>query len=627
MPLNNLSERGEQENDLNPLAEQLFQTDPLREDIYCSGKIHIYSEIYDRSKPVWIHFAGAGMPQHGAGTLTSRSGFNIISITCAGSDWYQYPDVPAAKSTLAAAIRSFPAVYILGASMGAYGALHWSGELAPKAVMAYSPQAFIGPDRPDGDDRWDDSRVRIEAGYGFPHDDLGRNLCRKARLIVAYDPHDMDARHVQAIEAIRPVDHFRFPFAGHATIGVVARAGMVTAIMRDIMEDRIDVRRWQRTLRSRPTDGSRIINILKHREQRRRPAPPALIRALNRSTLPTAWSGIVPLMRAAMRARLGDQAVQLALRILDQDSFIRSDAYVRDITRLAPFLEAEGRSRSFARRLLDLAGTISPPRADGEEETLIAEIAREMGQERGHAVRMGRALAQARFRKRRSNLLLAAAQILVTAGYREEALGPALAVNTTLTVWDNSNAMAGRLLLTLGRPDEAAAAARRAIAFDPSDYAAHRILGEIHEQAGEWTGSVEVWRAAIVRGADRARSTYNLVRALLRAGRPAEALDAAADDGSPGLDRLRAQCQQRLGEFGSAAEIYRKLLAAAPGDGSLHHGLGECLAQLGLLDEAQAAARAAVALAPQQPRFARQLAAIERRMAQRERPAGKAPGR
>lgn len=157
-------------------------------------------------------------------------------------------------------------------------------------------------------------------------------------------------------------------------------------------------------------------------------------------------------------------------------------------------------------------------------------IAREMGQERGHAVRMGRALAQARFRKRRSNLLLAAAQILVNAGYREEAPGPALAVNTTLTVWDNSNAMAGRLLLTLDRPDEAAAAARRAIAFDPSDYAAHRILGEIHEQAGEWT-------------------------------------------------------------------------------------------------EAQAAARTAVALAPQQPRFARQLVAIERRMAQKERPAAKAPGR
>ncbi|WNO54678.1 tetratricopeptide repeat-containing sulfotransferase family protein [Stakelama saccharophila] len=91
----------------------------------------------------------------------------------------------------------------------------------------------------------------------------------------------------------------------------------------------------------------------------------------------------------------------------------------------------------------------------------------------------------------------------------------------------------------------------------------------------------------------------NLARALIAAGRPAEAAEACATDmGDPRLMRLRAYALQQIGAPAAAADLYRAVLAAHRHDFESWNNLGNCLSALGDTAAAVAAFENGVAANP-----------------------------
>jgi Flp pilus assembly protein TadD len=70
---------------------------------------------------------------------------------------------------------------------------------------------------------------------------------------------------------------------------------------------------------------------------------------------------------------------------------------------------------------------------------------------------------------------------------------------------------------------------------------------------------------------------------------------------------------QRLGEFAAASASLERLIALTPDDAVAHHALSGMFERLGRDADAAAAARKAVTLEPDNPRFSARLEAIEAR--------------
>lgn len=156
------------------------------------------------------------------------------------------------------------------------------------------------------------------------------------------------------------------------------------------------------------------------------------------------------------------------------------------------------------------------------------------------------------------------------------------------------------LAMNEGRLDAAAATmATRA----PDDPVALRLRGEIAWRQGDMAAALDhAGRAvALAPGFDLAREF--LIRLLLQANRPAEALDHAETLGrspiaNPGYALLKASVLVRLGEQAPAGEIYERLLAEAPDQPQVWQNLGHVLKTTGQQARAIEAYREAVSRQP-----------------------------
>lgn len=173
-------------------------------------------------------------------------------------------------------------------------------------------------------------------------------------------------------------------------------------------------------------------------------------------------------------------------------------------------------------------------------------------------------------------------------------------------------------LLDLGRPAEAEAAARQAVAAEPGSAAALRVLAlalsEQHRTHEAW----EVARAAVQLEPDNSRGLIILAEAYHEAGDRRQAL-AAADAavrcaphhwatyytrGHVRLDGTKRAAQEALTDLLQARQL-------APHLGSTHNVLGMCYDDLGRRREAQAAYEEALRLDPTDATAMNNLAALE----------------
>ena len=140
----------------------------------------------------------------------------------------------------------------------------------------------------------------------------------------------------------------------------------------------------------------------------------------------------------------------------------------------------------------------------------------------------------------------------------------------------------------------------------PRSARSHRELALVYSDLGLHERAIAELRLALAILPDEAINLYDLGNVLLRAGRPAEAIDAyrrslAQDAGLvPAMTNL-GNAYSAAGDEPSAELWFRAGLARAPRAFDLHVNLANSLMRQGRLEEAEPEYRVALALAPEDP--------------------------
>lgn len=151
----------------------------------------------------------------------------------------------------------------------------------------------------------------------------------------------------------------------------------------------------------------------------------------------------------------------------------------------------------------------------------------------------------------------------------EAALRKAISIDAVGST--NARVLLARALVQMGRRDAARAALEEAIAANPNRAEAHRLLGSLLDEAGDFAGAEARYREALRLDPDDRRLAYAHAFALGKLGRYDEALaafealvarhpDFYEAVGAIGVLRLQR------GERDRAAECFRKVLDLHPGD-------------------------------------------------------------
>jgi tetratricopeptide (TPR) repeat protein len=159
----------------------------------------------------------------------------------------------------------------------------------------------------------------------------------------------------------------------------------------------------------------------------------------------------------------------------------------------------------------------------------------------------------------------------------------------------------GRIAAIEGRPDEAEAAYRRALAFDPHDTEARNALGLLHESRGRHEEALEEFRRVVEVDPDFAEAHNNMGAVLRSLGRDDEAAEAfrkaiALDPKAPGAYNNLAVLLEDRGDYGEAESLLREALKRAPKEAGIHSNLGGLLHLAGRDGEALAELQRATAL-------------------------------
>ena len=152
------------------------------------------------------------------------------------------------------------------------------------------------------------------------------------------------------------------------------------------------------------------------------------------------------------------------------------------------------------------------------------------------------------------------------AGEREvstSAFEAALAIDSTHV---KSLLNLGRVLLELGRPEDALVRVETALALDPELADAHRVMGRVRTELGQSDEAAGSFRKAITLDENDSWSMNNLALVLIRQGRYEEALGPLAratelrSDVATFHNNLGVALE-RTGHYVAAAESYRTVLA------------------------------------------------------------------
>jgi tetratricopeptide (TPR) repeat protein len=146
-----------------------------------------------------------------------------------------------------------------------------------------------------------------------------------------------------------------------------------------------------------------------------------------------------------------------------------------------------------------------------------------------------------------------------------------------------------------GARREAEAAAAR----EPDNVELRAFAGLVAAQSGDPAAAIPHFRRVLEAAPDDAPTRLNLAAALLETASLDEAGAVCAGGGDdPRLLRIAAFVHQQQGRLEAAAEAYRVVLGAFPGDWESFNNLGNVRAALGDLDGAIAAFQQAIAIRP-----------------------------
>ncbi len=167
----------------------------------------------------------------------------------------------------------------------------------------------------------------------------------------------------------------------------------------------------------------------------------------------------------------------------------------------------------------------------------------------------------------------------------------------------NPDLLAAAEALQAGKPRDAEPALRRALAENPADVAALRMLAETASRLGHYDDAEEMLARCVAAAPDfaGARHTYALV--LYEQNKAADAIGhleylLAAAPGEAKYLALLAACHAFVGEYERAIEILQRVLAEHPGQPNLWVTYGQALRITGRRGQAVAAFRRALSVKP-----------------------------
>ena len=178
----------------------------------------------------------------------------------------------------------------------------------------------------------------------------------------------------------------------------------------------------------------------------------------------------------------------------------------------------------------------------------------------------------------------------------------------------------GVALAQQNRREEAIAVFREAIAESPDSAATQSNLGAALAEAGRFSEALPHCRRAVELRRDSIDYQANLVACLLRLERTAEATDAAERlvelDPRPERIRTLAACLMSADRHHQAGDVLQQLLSREPDDAANWFALSEAFEKSGREEQAIAACRRALEIAPDHPRAGIVLAQLLLRSAQ-----------
>ena len=216
---------------VQPEPEPLFQSADLRiwrvgghHDAFC---VVTFDSFTDRRT--------LDRPGFGEGFFRNR-GTDAIHVISRENDWYQYPEMPAAMAAVHAATRRYGRVVTYGSSMGAYAALRFGGWAGADCALALSPQFSIDPRVARFEGRWQEASDRFrplwETTLPFPV---------LPEAYVAFDPLDLDRRHMALLQAHCACTPIPLPGAGHPVGGFLVELGLLEPLIVDACRGAVDV--------------------------------------------------------------------------------------------------------------------------------------------------------------------------------------------------------------------------------------------------------------------------------------------------------------------------------------------------------------------------------------------------
>jgi Flp pilus assembly protein TadD len=176
----------------------------------------------------------------------------------------------------------------------------------------------------------------------------------------------------------------------------------------------------------------------------------------------------------------------------------------------------------------------------------------------------------------------------------------------------------GAALIDLGRPAEALAHLRKAVAQDPGDSLAHCLIAHAQLQLNKPREALEAATAAAAADPENATPHRLMAIAFAKLGRKPQAKAAALeacrlDPHEPLAHIVLSAALQTTGDEAGALAAARHAVELDPAMGDAHNQVGLIMLAHRRLPEAQAAFRAALALNPEHPQAINNLAVVYQR--------------
>lgn len=164
------------------------------------------------------------------------NGIDAIHFVPRNNDWYQYPEIDEACRRVRELTATYPHVVAYGQSMGGYGAIRLGRRVGAQVALAISPQFSIDPTVADFEPRWagDAARINFQIERNAGHDFV-------AKAYIVYDPHDLDAKHIELYRPHTEIVDVRLPNGGHPASGFMVDTGILQPAILDLCRGTPDI--------------------------------------------------------------------------------------------------------------------------------------------------------------------------------------------------------------------------------------------------------------------------------------------------------------------------------------------------------------------------------------------------